>query len=500
MLTVLFIAVLTFFKLTTATPCVYSATNRSEIFADFLTWHYGTSDDPNAYLCHVIGENCNTIFQKAEAIYKSDQVIFLPLPISLSCYSSDFVILRPLDDDDEEISSMLVKFRSNLEFFKISNTDDGLLDLVTLINGLCWKFRNTDGSLNNMGQRRQQLLSNVYINEQRENCQVMDWDENMSQQDFNNMFLFQSKPVIFRHFAKSWPAMQRWTDLKFFSQGKLANKTVPVQLFPNNKFESIEPRQWWVDKPLPKADLRNGVVPDRILVLPTDFHMTFKQLVGVIESISSGKLKNATAYLQYCDIKENFLNLDSDLPFPSKLTHLIKESANIWLSDGNTVGKLHYDAGENFLVQLVGKKSLTIFHPHNNTNLYEGLLQLAEYDAEIDIDENGHISKPWNFTRNGLKGKKHYGHVFSPVELASVDYLRFPRFRKAKSLQCTIEPGDALYMPAYWWHEVKSSPDIDKKFNLAVNFWFSSFFNKKIGQYHKFDINPKYKALLSEKP
>jgi hypothetical protein len=31
-----------------------------------------------------------------------------------------------------------------------------------------------------------------------------------------------------------------------------------------------------------------------------------------------------------------------------------------------------------------------------------------------------------------------------------------------------LKPGDILYLPAYWWHHVRSS----KNRNLAVNFWY----------------------------
>ncbi len=32
-----------------------------------------------------------------------------------------------------------------------------------------------------------------------------------------------------------------------------------------------------------------------------------------------------------------------------------------------------------------------------------------------------------------------------------------------------INKGDALFIPAYWWHHVKSS----KSRNLAINFWYT---------------------------
>ena len=34
---------------------------------------------------------------------------------------------------------------------------------------------------------------------------------------------------------------------------------------------------------------------------------------------------------------------------------------------------------------------------------------------------------------------------------------------RSKQVRCEVEPGDALYLPAFWWHEVESIAE-------AVNF------------------------------
>ena len=37
-----------------------------------------------------------------------------------------------------------------------------------------------------------------------------------------------------------------------------------------------------------------------------------------------------------------------------------------------------------------------------------------------------------------------------------------------EALECVLAPGDALYIPPYWWHQVLSEGR-----SLAVNFWWS---------------------------
>jgi len=47
-------------------------------------------------------------------------------------------------------------------------------------------------------------------------------------------------------------------------------------------------------------------------------------------------------------------------------------------------------------------------------------------------------------------------HTFKP------DYQRFPGYAKAKCAKVTVEPGEILYYPSYWWHQTKclDSPTI----------------------------------------
>ena len=182
-----------------------------------------------------------------------------------------------------------------------------------------------------------------------------------------------------------------------------------------------------------------------------------------------------------------------DAPLPQFLQGLTQEVSNIWLSDGNTVGKLHFDGSDNILVQLVGTKNLTIFHPHDNANLYEGHIQEAQFEAEIDLK----MERPWNFSRNNLLDST--SMVMSPIDLSNVDFNKFPKFRAMQKMNCAIGPGDALFLPSFWWHEVVSQPDKDRKFNLALNFWFEPFYKKEFPCANcNLDINPNYFRFIDK--
>ena len=45
---------------------------------------------------------------------------------------------------------------------------------------------------------------------------------------------------------------------------------------------------------------------------------------------------------------------------------------------------------------------------------------------------------------------------FSPIRVGRPDLERYPKFNRTRPLTVTLEAGDALFIPALWWHEVVS--------------------------------------------
>ena len=56
------------------------------------------------------------------------------------------------------------------------------------------------------------------------------------------------------------------------------------------------------------------------------------------------------------------------------------------------------------------------------------------------------------------------------VDIDTPDLETYPRFAEAleAALRAELEPGDALYIPALWWHDVLSLED----FGALINFWW----------------------------
>jgi len=115
----------------------------------------------------------------------------------------------------------------------------------------------------------------------------------------------------------------------------------------------------------------------------------------------------------------------------------------IWIGNASHVA-CHYDTFDNVACVVLGRRRFTLFPPETIGDLYVG-----------PID-------------NTMAGQ--------PVSLAAgsaPDDPRYPRFAAARARACVadLEPGDALYLPKLWWHQVEATDPV----NVLVNYWWDAF-------------------------
>jgi hypothetical protein len=112
----------------------------------------------------------------------------------------------------------------------------------------------------------------------------------------------------------------------------------------------------------------------------------------------------------------------------------------IWLGNASRVS-IHYDISSNVAAVVAGRRRFALFPPEQGRNLYVGPL-----DVTIA------------------------GQPTSMVDLEAPDLDRYPRF--AESLDAMqvaeLEPGDTLFVPSLWWHEVRAEGQL----NVLVNYWW----------------------------
>jgi hypothetical protein len=105
-----------------------------------------------------------------------------------------------------------------------------------------------------------------------------------------------------------------------------------------------------------------------------------------------------------------------------------------WLGPAGTVTPLHADYDDNLFVQVWGSKRIFLAPPHHGQFLYP-----REANALL------------------------FGSPFDPE---APDFDRFPLARQASMIECIVHPGDMLYVPAGWYHQVRSLA-----FSLSANRW-----------------------------
>ncbi|AQQ68877.1 cupin [Microbulbifer agarilyticus] len=115
---------------------------------------------------------------------------------------------------------------------------------------------------------------------------------------------------------------------------------------------------------------------------------------------------------------------------------------SLWFGNRTRVAA-HFDLPENLACVVAGRRRFTLFAPEQVNNLYPG---------------------PLDFNPAG--------QTISMVDFYAPDFARFPRYRKAleAAVVAEMEPGDVLYVPSMWWHQVEGLDDL----NVLVNYWWRS--------------------------
>jgi len=107
----------------------------------------------------------------------------------------------------------------------------------------------------------------------------------------------------------------------------------------------------------------------------------------------------------------------------------------MWIGPAGTVTPLHHDLTNNFIAQVVGRKRIQLVPAAETAKLYN------------------------------------HRHVFSEIadiEAPTVDSERFPLIAEVRAHEILLQPGEILFVPVGWWHQVKA-------LDFSVTLTFTNF-------------------------
>jgi hypothetical protein len=113
----------------------------------------------------------------------------------------------------------------------------------------------------------------------------------------------------------------------------------------------------------------------------------------------------------------------------------------LWIGNAVRVAT-HFDASANVAAVVAGRRRFTLFPPTQAANMYVGPLDRTLAGPPVSMPD---------------------------PEVPDLD--RYPRFAEAlrHALVADLEPGDALFIPAIWWHHVRALDPV----NVLVNYWWA---------------------------
>ena len=227
--------------------------------------------------------------------------------------------------------------------------------------------------------------------------------------EFVERYVRGCRPVVLTDLATDWPAMRRWSpqDLK----QRFGHLEVEIQAGRDNDAKYEE------NKLALRCTQRLGDFVDRVLSGgPTnDYYMTANN-EALRQPGFAPLLADIGTLPSYCDASQ------------------LQRLSSFWFGPAGTVTPLHHDTLMLLHTQIVGRKRWRFISPLETPKLY---------------NHNG---------------------VFSPVNVDRPDLARYPLFAQAKVVEVVVEPGETVFLPLGWWHQV-TSLDVSLSFsysNLAV--------------------------------
>lgn len=224
--------------------------------------------------------------------------------------------------------------------------------------------------------------------------------------EFVARYCIGNRPVVLTDLAADWPALQRWSPQ--FIKERFGDVSVEIQAGRESD-----------------ADYERNKLQHRS-------QMRMADLVDTVVALGASNDIYLTANNEALKRPELAPLLDDIGSLPPILDRArLAAESSFWFGPAGTVTPLHHDTIMLFHTQVVGRKRWRFISPLETHRLYN------------------------------------YSGVFSPIDLDNIDWQRYPDFAGVKVLEIVVEPGETVFLPLGWWHQVTS-------LDVCISFSFSN--------------------------
>lgn len=218
----------------------------------------------------------------------------------------------------------------------------------------------------------------------------------MDEMTFFNHYYRHNQPVIIEGLAKDWHALHRWTP------------TYLTQILGDEEVEVTTDRELDPDYDINFKDhsvtmlMRDFLQKVQAADKSNDIYMT-----------ANNRMMERPAFLKLLeDVRPPLAYIQGDT---------FAGCSSLWIGPQGTQTPLHHDNTNIIFCQVVGRKEFHLVSPLETT-----LLKWA--------------------TRT----------YYNKANLNPVDFEQFPELADVQIQKLILEPGDALFIPVGWWHQVRS--------------------------------------------
>jgi peptidyl-lysine (3S)-dioxygenase / protease len=394
-----------------------------------------------------------------------------------------------------------------------------------------------------------------------QSCELRDLDigytvprvSSLTALQFLRDFVSCNKPVIFTDVVNHWPALTLWN--KDYLIEKAGTDPVTVALTPDGRADcpiKIPPSSLATATGSKDEQLCFAFPYQRKTSLSTFFNLLEASLVDQSAPVPYMQFQNSSLTNE---LPQLIPDVAPDLPFASEAFGCLPEAVNLWIGGKRTITSYHKDHYENLYAVISGSKHFRLLPPtdsyrmklkrfppatwhlklkttiasdssiESNLLLEEEELRYGDLELKINQPATAAAVAAGKTTNIGSVGEDYIiWSEITPTPLNNpspspnpgaeeeedeqqeiFDLYKDPSL--PKPLIVTLQPGEMLYLPACWWHEVhhehpengstsnqlhatdnnedsnggtsEGSSNNNNDISIAVNYWYDMKFDVK---------------------